>query len=73
MPGAYLTTRDRRTAIRLLGVLQGELGRAIESVVVPGTNEAMPEDAAGLAEDRRDWRAAEDLIAKLSRKKEAIK
>jgi hypothetical protein len=72
MPGAYLTTRDRRTIIRLLGLLQDHLESAIESVIVPGTGEAdpdEPEDVAGLAQDRRDWRAAEILIGKLTKQR----
>jgi hypothetical protein len=71
MPGAYLTTRDRRTVIRLLGLLQDHLESAIESVIVPGTGEANPEepeDVAGLIRDRRDWRIAETLIGKLTKK-----
>jgi hypothetical protein len=78
MPGAYLTTRDRRTAIRLLGVLQDNLESSIDSLVVPGTNDcgehAPDYERESLRVDRADWRAAEDLIAKLSRgaKKEKV-
>jgi hypothetical protein len=70
MPGAYLTTRDRRTVIRLLGLLQDHLECAIESVIVPGTNEPNPydlEEVAGIAQDRRDWKTAETLIGKLTK------
>lgn len=72
MPGAYLTTRDRRAVIRLLGLLQEHLESAIESVIVPGTGEANPhdpEEVAGLAQDRRDWRTAETLIGKLTKQR----
>lgn len=75
MPGAYLTTRDRRTVIRLLGLLQDHLESAIESVLVPGTNEANPydpEEVAGLARDRGNWRAAEMLIGKLSKPRKKV-
>ena len=66
-----LSRTDKSTIVRLLGVLQDHLESAIESSLVPKTNEPMPEDATAIAEvarDRRTWRQAEDMIKKLQAK-----
>lgn len=60
-----LTKKDARQLIRLLGLLQDHLESAIDSALVPGTSEAMPEDQAGVAKDRKDWRLAEALKVRI--------
>jgi len=64
-----LAKRETRQAVRLLGLLQDHLESAIESSLVPGTNQPMDTDGdakINVAADRRDWWAAERLVAKLS-------
>lgn len=64
-----LTLRDRRQLVRLLGLLQDHLESAIESCLVPGTSEPMAntDEAINVECDRRDWRAAEKWVGKLSK------
>jgi len=58
-----LTRLQISTLIRLLGVLQGELEICIDSNTPP-----MGKGGKGeMARWRRDWRLAEDLVAKLDR------
>lgn len=67
-PGSIvLTKKERRSAIRLLGLLQEHLESAIESSTLKdGT--IQPNDpiaAKNVPIDRRDWKAAEGLVKKL--------
>jgi hypothetical protein len=64
-----LSPGDCRKLARLLGVLKVHLKSAIDSVIVPGTGEAMPGDAAGVRIDRRDIAAADEFIARLTMKR----
>lgn len=62
-----LTKKDRRLAIRLLGLLQTHLESAIESSTL-ADGRIQPKDpiaAQNVPIDRRDWKAAEDLVKKL--------
>lgn len=62
-----LTYREIGILIRLLGLLQTHLESGIESVLIPGTSDPMADsldEIENLRLDRRDWRKAEDLIAK---------
>ena len=68
-PGSIvLTKKERRLAIRLLGLLQGHLESAIEShTLADGT--IQPNDpiaAQNVPIDRRDWKKAEGLVKVLS-------
>jgi hypothetical protein len=63
-----LTKREVSTLIRLLGVLQTNLESAIESSTLPDGSfdeHATPELKRDIAKDRRDWKQAEELVAKL--------
>lgn len=67
-PGSIvLTKKERRTAIRLLGLLQTHLESAIEShTLMDGA--IQPNDpiaAENVPIDRRDWKQAEGLVKKL--------
>ncbi len=71
-----VTQKDARALVRLLGVLQTHLESAIEAslvpgavtLIAPGTSDVPdPADRPAVAKDRRDWRAAEDLIMKLTK------
>lgn len=67
MSKVTLSSRERATLIRLLGMLQDHLEGSIESSTIgafmEGETEATKRD---VALNRRDWRLAEDLVAKLS-------
>ena len=66
-----ITPRDRRQLINLLGLLQDHLESAIESSLVPGTNQPDPADEAAVLDvfrDRHTWKQAEVMIQKLSYK-----
>lgn len=62
-----ISKRDARSLLQLLGLLQDHLESAIESSLLPGITEPMPEDAHNVLLDRRDWRAAERMVKKLER------
>ena len=52
--------------IRIIGLLQTHLESAIESVLIPGTNDTNdPQEKAGLARDRRDWKQAEEFVKRI--------
>ena len=64
-----LTQRDTYRLISLLGLLQDHLESAIESSLVPGTNEPDPAEENSVLDVRRDrhtWKQAEAMIQKLS-------
>jgi hypothetical protein len=48
-----LSRTDQSTLVLLLVLLQGHLESAIETAIVPGTDDPMPDDAANVARDRR--------------------
>lgn len=64
-----LSRSERRQLVRLLGLLQENLECAIETSCIPGTADVMPEDLPDVAEDRKNWRAAENWIARLQGRK----
>jgi len=63
-----LTASERKQLIRLLGLLQTHLESCIETALVSGTNEPMPEDEPGVREDRGNWKLAEKWIKWLERR-----
>jgi hypothetical protein len=63
---ANLKDADARTMVRLLGLLQDHLESAIESCLLPGATDPGEEHRLDVARDRRDWRAAETLVKKLT-------
>ncbi len=69
-----LTKRDMARLTRLLALLQDHLESAIETALVPGTNQPDPRDEAQVRQvqrDRRDWREAEDYVRKLEAMRKA--
>lgn len=60
-----LSPKDRRELMQLLGELQTHLESAIESCLIPGTTDVMPEDAANVNEDRKLWGLAEEWVRRL--------
>lgn len=60
-----LTRRERRQLVTLLGKLQTHLESAIESSILPNTDKAQHGYKRIVAQDRKDWRAAEDWIKRL--------
>jgi hypothetical protein len=63
-----LTPREVSTLIRLLGVLQGELEMLITSHTPP-----REEEKRMMANARRDWKQAEELVKKLERARKAAR
>jgi hypothetical protein len=63
-----ISARECGQLVRLLGLLQTHLESAIESSLIPGTNEGSPEDQPGITQDRRDWKLAERWVSQLSSK-----
>jgi hypothetical protein len=66
-----ITPREKRQLIQLLGLLQDHLESAIESTLVPGTNEPDPADEVTVSDvwrDRQVWKQAEGMISKLSQR-----
>ena len=61
-----LRPRERKELVRLLGLLQNHLKSSIESAVIPGTNDGLSEDQAGIEEDRKNLRAADDWVTRLT-------
>ena len=57
-----LTRKDMRGLMRLLGSLQTYIESEIDAHVVAGTAEAMPEDAAMVAELQKHWKQAEGWV-----------
>lgn len=67
-----LTDQERRAVVRLLGALQDHLESVIECRVVPGETEPRePHLRPIIAQDRRDWQAAEKLVKRLTERKAA--
>lgn len=61
-PGEVLSPNDRAELVGLLRLLQMHLGSSIESSLVPGSVDPMPEDRANVEADRCDWRRAHEWI-----------
>jgi hypothetical protein len=62
-----LTKREARAVVRFLGKYQELLESAIDANLVRGTAAPMRGSSRQVARDRKDWRAAEDLIKVLER------
>jgi len=61
-----LSRAECRKVAKLLGLLHAHLASAIESTLIPGTDDAYPpEEAASLKVDRRNWALTGRLIARL--------
>jgi hypothetical protein len=60
-----LTARDRRSLIRLIGILQTHLESAIECSRLPGSDVAQRGYKRQFAKDRADWRTAEEWVKRL--------
>jgi hypothetical protein len=62
-----LEPREAKTLVRLLGELQNDLESSIDSCLLPGQTKPRNRSlAASVARDRRMWKEAEELIAKLT-------
>jgi hypothetical protein len=63
-----ISTSQRRRIVWLLGQYQELVESMVDSLIVPGTNDANPhcaDEVAVLAEARRNWQRAEKLVARL--------
>lgn len=62
-----LSSGEARKISGLLKLLQVHLASAIESSLIPGTEETVtPEEAEDVKKDRRDWALAGRFISKIA-------